>query len=143
MSGPAVFGTRPYASNRDVRGSLVTVLRGVTDSRGLQLESYRSRGVRAGDIHELMVTDQGESEPGSRADRVGLIGFFVVDEPGIVLVDAEVFVGGRLVGRVAGFDQTHMPNHLNICVTTSELADGLHLGCRIGDRVRFRYRDVV
>lgn len=140
MSGPEVFGTRPYASNRDVVGSLVTVLRGVTARRGLQLEAFRSRGVRAGDIHELMVTDE-EAEPGSRADRVGLIGFFEVEQAGVVLVGADVYAGGTVIGTVAGFNHTHMPNHLNICVRRNDVVDGVQLGCELEDRVRFRYRD--
>lgn len=136
MAGPEVFGTNPYAANLPVRGQIVTVLRGITDGRGLKLEAYRSRAVPAGQIHELMVTDE-PAEPGSIANRVGLIGFFVVRDPGVILVGAPVRIGGRPIGTVAGFDDTHIPNHQNICLKVDELVDGLGLGLALNDAVTF------
>ncbi|HLT18524.1 MAG TPA: hypothetical protein VKZ96_03625 [Thermomicrobiales bacterium] len=112
----------------------MTVLRGITEERGLRLEAYRSRAVPAGQIHELMVTDQ-PAEPGTIADRVGLIGFFVVEDPGVLLVGAPVRIGDTVIGTIAGFDDTHIPNHQNICLRVDELVDGLGLGVALNDPV--------
>ncbi len=135
MSGPAVFGANPYAANRQILGELVTILQGVTDKRKLDLEAYRSRAFPAGQIHELMVTDE-DIMPGMVANRVGLIGFFVVSSPGVALVGATVEVSGVTIGTIVGFNDTHMPNHQNICVKVDSIGDGLDLGLTLGGLVR-------
>jgi hypothetical protein len=134
MSGPAVFGTNPYVAKSDVTGRVVAVLRGVTDRRGLYLTAFRSRAVPAGEIHELMITDE-ECDVESTVNRVALIAFFEVDQGGVILLDDTVTIGERTVGAVAGFDETHMPNHQNICLR-GELDDGDGLGIQVGDPVR-------
>lgn len=128
MSGPAVF-TNPYVSKTPVRGRIVTVLRGVTDRRGLQITDLRSRAVPRHEVHELMITDE-EASLGSRVDRVALIAFFEVTEGGVMLVGDAVSVGGRVIGTITGFDETHMPNHQNICLY-GELRDGESVGLEL------------
>ncbi len=136
MSGPEVFGSNPYAKNRSLSGEMVTVLRGVTDERGLKLEGYRSRAVRTGQVHELMSTDTAGVAPGDVVDRVALIGFFEVSRSGVLLVGARVMIGEHELGVIAGFDNTHMPNHQNICLQTENLEDGVQLGLAVGELVR-------
>lgn len=137
MAGPEVFGTNPYAANRTVSGELVTLLRGITDRRGLQLENFRSRAVIAGHVHELMVTNQPGSGPGDLIDNVALIGFFEVSRSGVLLVGSSVTAGGQRLGTIVGFDETHMPNHQNICLQVDDLRDGVGIGLSVGDLVRF------
>ena len=134
MSGPAVFGKNPYVSKSDVNGRVVAVLRGVTDQRGLYLTAFRSRAVPAGEIHELMITDE-DCDVETTVNRVALIAFFEVRDGGVILLDDRVTVGNRVVGTVAGFDETHMPNHQNICLR-GELRDGESIEIRVGDPVR-------
>lgn len=139
MTGPEVFGSTPYAANRPVEGRLVTVLRGVTGERGLALEGYRSRAVITGHIHEFMTTDEQEAAPCTTVDRVALIGFFEVERSGVLLVGAEVMIGSRMLGTIAGFDNTHMPNHQNICIRVDDFRDGVDLGFGVGDPVSVRW----
>jgi hypothetical protein len=134
MSGPAVFGKNPYVAKSDVTGRVVAVLRGVTDRRGLYLTAFRSRAVPAGEIHELMITDE-DCDVETTVNRVALIAFFEVTQGGVILLDDTVTIGERVVGAVAGFDETHMPNHQNICLR-GELLDGDGLGIQVGDLVR-------
>ena len=133
MSGPAVFGKNPYVAKTEVSGRVVAVLRGITDQRGLYLTSFRSRAVPAGEIHELMITDE-ECDIEMTINRVALIAFFEVQEGGVILLDDTVTIGNRAVGTVAGFDETHMPNHQNICLHGA-LIDGESIGIRVGDSV--------
>ncbi|CAN5554130.1 hypothetical protein BH23CHL2_BH23CHL2_30180 [soil metagenome] len=139
MTGPEVFGSTPYAANRPVEGRLVTVLRGVTGERGLSLEGYRSRAVISGHIHEFMTTDDPAAVPGTTVDRVALIGFFVVERSGVLLVGAEVVIGDQTLGTIAGFDNTHMPNHQNICIRVNDFRDGVDLGFAVGDPISIRW----
>ena len=137
MSGPGVFGTDVYASRRDLHGRVVTVLRGVTDKRGLQLTELRSRAAPRHVIHELMSTDEDGAGPGSKVDRVALIGFFEVEAGAVMLVGDEVYSGNTMLGTIAGFDETHMPNHQNICLKVDHLVDGESIGLAVEDAVRF------
>lgn len=133
-SGPNVFAD-PYVTKREVVGTVVAVLRGVTDRRGLAIEEYRSRAVRCGDIHELMTTDQ-RAELRSSVDRVALLAFFEIEQGGVLLVGDAVEVAGHSQGVVCGFNDTHMPNHQNICLHTEFMMDGETAGIQIGDAVR-------
>jgi hypothetical protein len=135
MSGPAVFGTHPYASKLPVEGRVVAVLRGVTDARGLWLTAFRSRAVRRGEIHELMISDE-DAPTESTVNRVALLAFFEVTSAGVLLIDDTVTVGSSVVGTVAGFDETHMPNHLNVCLR-GERSDGVSREIALNARVVF------
>jgi hypothetical protein len=135
-SGPTVFGANPYGAKRPVIGRVVAVLRGVTDRRGLYLTEYRSRAVPCGQIHELMVTDE-DAQLESTVNRVALLAFFEVEVGGVLLVGDRVTSGARELGRLAGYDETHMPNHQNICVVGSDFRAGETLGLQVGDELTF------
>lgn len=137
MSGPAVFGPDVYATRRDVDGVVVAVLRGVTDRRGLYLTELRSRAVARYAVHELMITDE-PADLESTVNSVALIAFFEVANSGVLLVGDQVFWGDTLLGTVAGFNETHMPNHQNICLKAAEIQDGEMLGLAVEDTLRFR-----
>lgn len=132
MSGPMVFGD-PYASSSAVVGRVVAVLRGVTETRGLALAGHRSRAVTTGAVHELMITDEDARQEG-RVDRVALLAFVAILEAGVILLDADVTIGDASVGVIAGFDETHMPNHQNICLR-GDLQDGESRSIAVGDKV--------
>jgi hypothetical protein len=123
----------PYVAKSPVSGRVVAVLRGVTEQRGLQILEHRSRAVPVGEIHELMITDE-QVDRNSTVNRVALLAFFEVTEGGVLLVDDQVTIGDDVVGVLAGFDETHMPNHQNVCLR-GELSDGEARAIRVGDRV--------
>lgn len=115
---------------RDLQARLVKVLRHRREDRGMTLEPHASRCVRIGDVHELVTTEHRNTEPGSRIDRVGFLGFaeFVV---GGVIDRGDLFwAGGVLVGTVLGFDACHYPNHYNILVHATRSTTGADLGLR-------------
>lgn len=130
-----LFAANPYARSTAVAGRLVTVLDAHLCGRGLQLIKPISRALRRYDVHELILTDDPAAKPGGVVQRVWYAGFFEVRVGGMALVGAAVTVGGKLLGMVAGFDETHMPNHLNIVVGTTAPATGMQLGLALGDRV--------
>ena len=135
MTGPDVFGLNPYASKRAVVARVVAVLRGVNDQRGLQLTAYRSRAVPAGQIHELMITDD-PAELETMVNRVALLCFFEIERGGVLLVGDQVTCEGRVLGELAGFDETHMPNHQNVCLRGAVL-DGVEVDLQPGAELRF------
>ena len=106
------------------------------EARGLQLIPQGSRCIRRFDVHELIVTEE-KTGPSGRADKVAYLGFVEFAKGGVMLTGDEVRIGGALVGTVAGYDETHMPNHLNIVLTGASGASGVERGIALGQRVEF------
>ncbi len=112
-----MFGnTNPYYAKRQVKGQLAVVLDGTYEDRGLALIKPPSRALKAGEIHELIITDE-EAKPGSVVNGIAYLGFFEVLQGGVIVTGDEVRIGNQLLGKIAGYDETHMPNHLNIIMT--------------------------
>ncbi|KYH38706.1 MAG: hypothetical protein AYL28_002630 [Candidatus Bathyarchaeota archaeon B23] len=121
-----------YGDRRPIEGVVVALLHVTFDERGLNLIGSRSRALRRGEIHELMITDE-EAKPGSRVDRVSVIAFFEVETGGLAVHGDDVMVGDQRIGHIAGFDLTHMPNHMNILVKAPSLQPP---PIRLGDRIK-------
>jgi hypothetical protein len=45
-----------------------------------------------------------------------------------------VWIEDKFLGKLVGYDMTHMPNHMNIVVKTESLDEPDQ---RVGDRIRF------
>jgi hypothetical protein len=136
MSSPYDFNRitpRVYGDKRPVEGVIVALLHIVFEDRGLELIGTKSRTVKLHEIHELMITDE-EAEPGGGANRVRAIGFFEISKPGLIVVGDGVWVEDRLLGKLVGYDLTHMPNHMNVVVRAKNLNEPI---LRVGDKLRF------
>ena len=123
-----------YGSRRQVEGEAVALLHVSFQDRGLRLIETKSRAVTLNEIHELMITDE-DAQPGGTADRVRAVAFFEVTEPGLIVAGDRVTVGAKRLGTLAGYDETHMPNHMNVVVKAQTLDEPR---IRVGDRVRFK-----
>ncbi|GHC82171.1 hypothetical protein GCM10007079_22860 [Nocardiopsis terrae] len=130
----------PYEDGpkREVTADLVKVLVHRRDERGMRLEPFASRCVRAGEVHELVATDHTGTAAGSRIDRVGFLGFAEVIRAGVVDRGDEVWIGSRRVGVVLGFDACHAPNHYNVLVHADPVPTGSDLELSPGEPVVFR-----
>jgi hypothetical protein len=121
-------------AKRTVEGVLVKVLVHRRDDRGMSLEPFASRCVRAGEVHELVTTDHGVGE---RIDRVGFLGFAEIATAGVIDRGDDFWVGDVRVGSVLGFDACHFPNHYNILVRVPALCTGTDLDLRPETPIRF------
>lgn len=129
-----MFGQfNPYYAKRSVTGRLAVILDGVFDDRGLQLIKPSSRALLSGEIHELILSDE-QVGPGQTVNRIAYLGFTEIETCGVIVAGDPVKIGGVMIGTIAGFDETHMPNHLNI-VLTGERKPGRELGFRLEDRL--------
>ncbi len=123
-----------YGDKRPVEGEVVAVLHVKFEDRGLKFIQTKSRTVKLNEVHELMITDEGDTAPGGGADRVRAIAFFEITRSGLIVVGDEVTIDGKKLGTLAGYDVTHMPNHINVVVKAETLDEPV---IRVGDRVRF------
>lgn len=117
----------------------VGVMRLKLEARGLRLIRQATRCIRRHDVHEIILTDE-EVAPGQSVNRVAYLGFVEFLSGGIMAVGDEVWCGEGPIGRIAGFDDTHMPNHQNILASAEKRLSGAELGLRLGQRIDFRPR---
>jgi hypothetical protein len=108
-------------NKRQLAGLFVALMTHSRTDRGMSLIDFRTRCIRAGDIHEMVSTDQSDAVLGDRIDRVGYLGFAEFTAGGVMEVGDPVRVAGTQIGRVLGFDDTHFPNHYNILIATDRL----------------------
>ena len=106
-----------YGDKRPVEGEVVAILHVMFHERGLELIQTKSRTVKMNEIH-----------------RVRAIAFFEITKSGLIVMGDEVTIEGKKLGTLAGYDVTHMPNHINVVVKTETLNEPV---LRAGDKVRF------
>ncbi len=126
-----------YAANRPVAGAVVTVLNSTHETRGLQLISTYSRALKKNSIHELIATDETDKKPGDAADRIAYLAFFEVTRGGCIIVGETLFVDGKPIGQIIGFDETHEPNHINIVIGVKQRRTGPQLKISVGSKIKF------
>lgn len=129
-----LFKSNPYTALREITGTVVAVLDARLAARGLRLIAPISRCLARGEIHELILTTQPVG-PGDRVEDVHYLAFFEVTQGGVAVVGQTVRIAGHEVGRVAGFDETHMPNHMNVVLSGTRGVTGGELGLHPGDAV--------
>ena len=129
---------RPDMPHRSLAGALVAVSEREHEARGLVLVPQRTRCLCRHEIHELIVTDETGKGPGDTVDRVAYLGFFELTTGGLLIQGDELVIGGTDIGRVIGFDATHMPNHYNIVIEGWTRLTGKDRGLSVEDVVSFR-----
>lgn len=133
------FEGDPWAEvqRRSIEGSLIVVDRTKFSKRGLRLIYPTSRALKANEIHELMATEEQDVGPGKIVDNVSIVGFFEVVRGGVAVVGDEILINNEKIGRIVGFDDTHMPNHQNIIIK-GKSKTGHELSAKIGSCVLVR-----
>lgn len=106
------------------------------EDRGMTLIEEQSRCVRAGELHEIVMTDA-DALVGGRVDRVRFLGFAEVLVAGVIDVGDRVTVGDRSIGHVIGFDACHFPNHYNVLIRAENLTIASELDLALGDPLTF------
>ncbi|MBL8698036.1 MAG: hypothetical protein JNK67_06675 [Alphaproteobacteria bacterium] len=127
---PSWARARPDYPRVDIPGALVGVMRLKVLDRGMSLITPWTRAVRRFDVHELIVTDA-DAGPGDTVARCAYLGFAEFAAGGVAMSGDELWIDGARIGTVAGFDETHMPNHQNIVIRGDALLTGLERGLRL------------
>ena len=122
----------PYYKKNTVRGRNVVVLSEYFDNRGLQLIRPISRAVKQHDVHEMIITDE-SAQPGDTVNRIAYLCFVEITSSGVILRGDDVRINGKSVGEISGFDETHMPNHLNIVIKGNQYLCGKDLNIQLND----------
>lgn len=128
---------------RTLDATVVKVLLHHRDERGMRLEPHPSRCIRAGEVHELVTTDQTATAPDSRIDRVAFLGFAEFHAGGVLDQGDHIRIGEHDIGTVLGFDACHFPNHYNILITAGQPVSGGDLRLQPETSVSFRPMPVL
>jgi hypothetical protein len=131
---PDLITPSVYGNKRPVIGEVIAILNITFKERGLKLISSKSRALIKNEIHELMITDESTAAPGGVVDRVSAIAFFETKNGGLVVVGDTMTHNDSFIGVVAGFDMTHIPNHMNVLLKTESLKSP---SINVGDQLRF------
>lgn len=126
---------------RMAMGVVVAVLTGKLEDRGLDLIRPISRVLLKGEIHELILTDDQAASPGKKVNRIAYLCFFEIVQAGVLLAGDAISAGGCEIGEIVGFDETHMPNHLNIVVKGKKLHSGLDLHLQLGAALAIKEKE--
>jgi hypothetical protein len=105
---------------RQVIGTIVALSGLRLIKRETWLIHPRTRCTEKNSIQELTVTDDAQAQPGQQVDSVLYIGFFEIEQGGVIASGDPVLINGEKMGTVAGFSDIHAPNHLNIMVTSDQ-----------------------
>lgn len=136
-----LFRENPFNTKRIIECSIVAVLQSKLDKRTLHLIPPISRALRKNDIPELIVTDEKEARPGTIVNRIAYIAFIEVNTGGVMVVGDGVYWNNRLLGTVAGYDDTHMPNHQNIILYSPERLTGRELQIQVDDQILIQSKE--
>lgn len=71
----------------------------------------------------MILTDE-DKKPGDTINKIAYIGFFAVKESAVIIVGDKVMINGQGIGKIAGFDETHIPNHYNIVIYGKDRISG-------------------
>jgi len=127
----------PCAEKTPVTGVINCTLHARSERRGLELAAFPSRALLKNEIHELILTAE-ECGPGKTVNQIAYLGFFEIQQGGILWVGDRVTLNGETIGVLAGYDLTHFPNHFNIVIKApAPLKTGLESGVHPGDTVAF------
>ena len=113
--------TSVYGDRRPIIAEVIALLHVSFNDRGLNLIEAKSRAVKKGEIHELMITDEQDAAPGKTVDHVRVLCFFEVKQGGLAVLGDQVTLNREPLGNIAGWDLTHMPNHMNFLVKQENL----------------------
>ena len=127
---------RPFITSKaSLEAKVIAVLSSLREGRGLQLILPKTRCIQKYEIHELILTDEEDACPGSEVNRVAGIAFIEFTQGGVIAERDRLMIGKHLIGRIAGYDETHAPNHINIILRGPKRQTGQVWGIRTGDKV--------
>lgn len=124
-----------YHSKVEIKGKFVVVLDGKLENRGLNLIQPISRAFSQHTIIELIGTDEQEAKPGSTVNNICYIGFVELQNSGVILTGDKIYWNDKEIGTIAGYDDTHMPNHQNTIVLMKQRISGKEMGIKNKDRI--------
>lgn len=119
-----------------VAASLCSVHGTRRTNRGIRPILQKTRVVERGEVHEIIVVDEDASDD-KPIEQTAYIGFAEFLSGGLLKCGDKVYINNKYLGYLTGFDDTHMPNHLNILIRRNQRVTGVEIDCKFCDLVLF------
>jgi len=129
---PSSVLVNPFSQRCMVEAEMIAILDARRHDRDMTLIKPLTRVVKKGEIHEFVMTDEADAKPGARINRVAYLAFAVITQEGILSVGDHLFCGTETIGQIVGYDETHMPNHMNIVIYAAEAKTGAENNLYLG-----------
>jgi len=127
-----------FHAKRDLPTRVAVVLDGHLENRNLHLIQPLSRAFSEKTIIELITTDDQQAQPGTVVQPIAYLAFVELQRSGVILVGDTVEWNGKIIGTIAGYDDTHMPNHQNVIVSVPKRISGKELGLQMEDTITIK-----
>ena len=121
-----------FSARKSITGHWVAIMNYEKHNRALKLSSYRTRCIRAGEIHEFLLCNQ-KVKTDDPIDAVAYLGFGEMSAGGVIEVGDLFYCKKELIGKIIGFDETHFPNHYNIVLQGDIFSSGADRGLSLSD----------
>ena len=147
IDGPAKKSKDPYESGHSttapaharlpLEAHFVAISALRKQGRDLTLIHARTRCIRRHEVHELILTDEPDAGPGGSVNSCHYLGFIEFHAGGLLIEGDALTIAGKTIGTLAGFDESHFPNHYNIVFKGPHGLTGAELGQKPGDGIVF------
>jgi len=134
-----LVGKTIFSNKSTVTADFIVIMDETVEERRLSLIPQLSRVVSQNEIHELIFTCE-QVAPGSVVNKISYCGFALIKNGGVLLHGDEILINDNYIGILAGFDETHYPNHLNIVIQTEQLKSGKQMGLQLYDTISFIFK---
>ncbi|PIN85098.1 MAG: hypothetical protein COV47_03925 [Candidatus Diapherotrites archaeon CG11_big_fil_rev_8_21_14_0_20_37_9] len=106
------------------------------NDRAMEMSEWKTRCIKAGDIHELLVSTEYTGNHNETLNSFVYLGFFDFKKGGVIEIGDQVTTtSGALIAEIIGFDDTHLPNHINIVAKSKDNKTGEEFGLKPGQKV--------
>lgn len=142
MSDPYQSGIIPaniYYKKEQVTGRFVVIMHAILKKRGLKVIHQPTRAVKKFEIIEVITTEE-HPELGDIVNSITYLGFIEVEKGGVLKVGDLVNTSKNNIGKIIGFDETHMPNHMNIIIKVNKRMSGKDLNLDLGEKLGFTFQ---
>lgn len=125
-----------YVEKLPVKGRIVAVLDLEVEEKNLHFIDSASRALKRNGIYELTITADKTVKSRCDTKHTKYLCFFEVVHGGIALRGDIIVIGDEKEGELIGFDRAHMPNHLNIVVTSEKWKTGKEMNLFLNQEVK-------
>ena len=119
-----------------LEGILVRVLIQEGVQGGLKLMNVKTMCFKKSDVHAIIMINENQAQSKAKVTQFSELGFIEFSSSGVLTQGDTVTIGKRDVGTIAGFDETPLPNYINVILKVTTMGpDSLEV--KPGNKILF------
>lgn len=131
-----------FISEKEELQAVVSAVMGhKRNDRKMVLAEWKTRCIKEGEIHEFLSSTDFGGDKTKTLNNFVYLGFFRFTKGGVIEIGDRLITGKNTVlGEIIGFDDTHLPNHINI-VLSGQDKTGEELGLKAGQQIIIKRKE--